>query len=1108
MTQMTDDTVTLAGNLSDIDDAGQTLTISGTSPGPVVTDSQGNFCFTVPRFGLGVVGVSDTDLWGQTSNFAQFDVGNTPAGGDVTFAAQILPGQKVQLSGNVSGSQASGATVIFTGAASGSVTADGDGNFTLTTAGVSLGTVYAFASTQNTPFTPYASADISVNPSITLNLADVTGNTVTLSGVLTDPDPAGQTVSISGAPSDSVVTDDQGNFSFNVPRFNTGLVSVSATDLWGQTSNTAQFDVSMVTPPDVPLTTDVQVLPGQEVNISGMVLSSQAAGATVSFSGAVNGSVIADDAGNYTFTANTASLGTVNVVASAQGTPVTPTVTVNIAVDAPSVTLSMTQMTDDTVTLAGTLKDIDAAGQTLTISGASPGPVVTDGQGNFSFTVPRFGLGVVGVSETDLWGQASNVAQVDVGDAPSDGYVTIATQVLPGQEVQLTGRVSSDQAADSTVIFSGAATGSTTADYYGEYSFTATAASVGTVYVFASNQGTPFTPYASDEISVSPSITLNLADVSDNTVTLSGTLTDPDPAGQTVTVNGATTAPVVTDDQGNFSFDVPRFSTGLVSVSETDLWNQTSTAQFDVSTVPPPAFPLTADLQVLPGQQVTISGMVLSSGAAGATVNFSGAVNGSVSADGLGNYTFTTNTASLGTINVTTTAPGGDMGQPVALNIAVDPPSLTLNMTQMTDDTVTLAGTLTDIDAAGQALTITGASPGAVVTDAQGNFSFTVPRFGLGVVGVSETDLWGQASNVAQVDVGNAPAGGDVTISAQVLSGHVVQLSGNVSGAAAAGATVIFSGAASGSVTADGNGNFTFSTTDATQGTVYAFASNGGTPFTPYAPATVTVPNPSVTLAVTNLTADTITLSGTLTDVDPAGQTLAVSGAAPGPVVTDANGKFSFTVASAGAGTIDVSDTDLWGETSNTAEVNAANPAPVVRNFTAIDENLNTWLFQGNVIGNSVAGLTINFGGLQSLAGQTTTVNSDGSFSFTTTLAACESGTATAQTTQNGNNSNIACATVEASAVALQGPGDQTETDGGVVNLALSATDAVNNALAFQASNLPAGLSINATTGVVSGTVAANADQNGPYAVTVTATDTVLNCGVSTTFTINVSGLS
>ncbi len=56
---------------------------------------------------------------------------------------------------------------------------------------------------------------------------------------------------------------------------------------------------------------------------------------------------------------------------------------------------------------------------------------------------------------------------------------------------------------------------------------------------------------------------------------------------------------------------------------------------------------------------------------------------------------------------------------------------------------------------------------------------------------------------------------------------------------------------------------------------------------------------------------------------------------------------------------------------------------------------------------------------------------------------------------------------------------------------------------------MPAGLSINATTGVVSGTVTASiTDQNGPYAVTVTATDTVLNCGVSTTFTINVSGLS
>ncbi len=43
--------------------------------------------------------------------------------------------------------------------------------------------------------------------------------------------------------------------------------------------------------------------------------------------------------------------------------------------------------------------------------------------------------------------------------------------------------------------------------------------------------------------------------------------------------------------------------------------------------------------------------------------------------------------------------------------------------------------------------------------------------------------------------------------------------------------------------------------------------------------------------------------------------------------------------------------------------------------------------------------------------------------------------------------------------------------------------------LTFSASGLPAGLSINPTTGVISGTIANNASVSGPFAVSVTATD-------------------
>ena len=70
----------------------------------------------------------------------------------------------------------------------------------------------------------------------------------------------------------------------------------------------------------------------------------------------------------------------------------------------------------------------------------------------------------------------------------------------------------------------------------------------------------------------------------------------------------------------------------------------------------------------------------------------------------------------------------------------------------------------------------------------------------------------------------------------------------------------------------------------------------------------------------------------------------------------------------------------------------------------------------------------------------------------------------------------------------MTNPGDQTNYDGDVVSLAISADDNLGDTLAYSAAGLPTGLSINAGTGLISGTIDPAADANGPYAVTVTAT--------------------
>ncbi|MEU5534126.1 putative Ig domain-containing protein [Streptomyces sp. NPDC020362] len=104
--------------------------------------------------------------------------------------------------------------------------------------------------------------------------------------------------------------------------------------------------------------------------------------------------------------------------------------------------------------------------------------------------------------------------------------------------------------------------------------------------------------------------------------------------------------------------------------------------------------------------------------------------------------------------------------------------------------------------------------------------------------------------------------------------------------------------------------------------------------------------------------------------------------------------------------------------------------------------------------------------------------------------------------TPNGTTAFTA-GTSTGNTVTVTNPGSQSTTTGGSASLQIHATDSAGAALTYSASGLPTGLSINSSTGLISGT----ASTAGTYQVTVTAKDSTGASGATSfTWTVGSSG--
>ena len=133
------------------------------------------------------------------------------------------------------------------------------------------------------------------------------------------------------------------------------------------------------------------------------------------------------------------------------------------------------------------------------------------------------------------------------------------------------------------------------------------------------------------------------------------------------------------------------------------------------------------------------------------------------------------------------------------------------------------------------------------------------------------------------------------------------------------------------------------------------------------------------------------------------------------------------------------------------------------------------------------------------------TINGDGSYTFVSgvdfndlALGETRDSSVTYTITDDDGGTSTATATVRVSGenddpTAVGGITDQTNDDGDAVSLDVSSffadVDATDSLSYSHGGTLPPGLSINSSTGVISGTLDRSASTGGPYAVTITADD-------------------
>ena len=369
------------------------------------------------------------------------------------------PPQTFTLSGTLTPASAgAGATVALSGAGSATTTADSSGSYSF--GGLAPGTYTITPSKSGFTFNP-------ASQSLTVSGSNVTGvtftaaaqvQTFTISGTISGG--VGATVTLAGAANATTTADSSGSFSFSSLANGNYTITPSKPGLsFTPASLTATINGANITGANF-------TAAALTFSISGTI--SGGAGATVTLAGAASATATADGSGNFSF--SSLANGGYTITPSKPGFSFTPA-SLTEAVNGANITGANFTATALTFGISGTISPTTGGGgATVTLNGAATASTTANSSGAYSFAGLANGTYTVTPSNSGYSFSPLNQA-VTINGASITGVNFMASPVPPTYAIS--GTISPATIGSGALMtLSGAASGTTTVNSSGNYSFT------------------------------------------------------------------------------------------------------------------------------------------------------------------------------------------------------------------------------------------------------------------------------------------------------------------------------------------------------------------------------------------------------------------------------------------------------------------------------------------------------------------------------------------------------------------------------------------------------------------------------------------------------------